>query len=83
MKGGFSLYNSGGSTFIYPGENSGFVQTKYESDKHLTVTATANGKSYTSVQFDASWASSVYSDLVSKPTVDGIFGLCLIRAYQA
>lgn len=79
MKGGFSLYNADGATLLYPGD-SGVLRTKYKSDKRMNVTATANGESYTSVQFDASWANSVYSDSVSKPTVDGIFGLMLIRA---
>ena len=35
------------------------------------------------MDFNASKSNSIYSDSVSKPTVDGIFGLCLIRAYQS
>lgn len=32
-------------------------------------------------KFNASWSSSIYSDAITKPQVDGIFGLMLIRGF--
>lgn len=47
----------------------------------ITVTSRDNCLTSFDITFNANASNSIYSDSVSKPIVDSIFGLCLIRSH--
>lgn len=74
------MYNNEGASYIYPNP-SGCVAFSGPSSKRAVIEKIQNGDSYNTVYLSANKYNSIYSDSVSKPTVDGIFVLCLIRSH--
>ena len=66
------VYFDNGSGALHSAETSYTV-----INKGGTESATNNG-----IEFNASWSNPIYSDANVKPTVDALFGLHLIRAYE-
>ena len=80
IKGFLLGYGIGQISFKQGATGGPFSVRNYEPNKSIT-TFTSTAFLNQDFDFDASKASSIYKNNLSEVKVDGLFTLCLVRAY--
>lgn len=78
----FSLHNVQGASLIYPNIEGSCKPRGPQSSKHQQLENLSDSPSYQGLAYDASIGNSIFG---ASSTVQpaGLYGLCLVRAYQA